>query len=58
MRELCAQAGVAVVFVPSLPKTGVSGATRFVLPACLYRPQDKAIAQNRQPRSVYFAKKR
>lgn len=30
MRELCAQAGVAVVFVPSLPKTGVSGATRWL----------------------------
>lgn len=27
---LCAQAGVAVVFVPDLPKTGVSGATRWV----------------------------
>lgn len=30
MKELCAQAGVAVVFVPSLPKTAVSGATRWV----------------------------
>ena len=30
MRELCAQAGVAVVFVPSLPRTGVSGATRWL----------------------------
>ncbi len=30
MRELCAQAGVAVTFVPSLPKTGVSGATRWL----------------------------
>ena len=30
IRELCAQAGVAVVFVPSLPKTGVSGATRWL----------------------------
>lgn len=27
--ELCAAAGVAVVFVPELPKTGVSGATRW-----------------------------
>jgi len=30
MQALCAEAGVAVVFVPSLPKTGVSGATRWV----------------------------
>lgn len=30
MQDLCAQAGVAVVFVPSLPKTGVSGATRWL----------------------------
>lgn len=30
MQALCADAGVAVVFVPSLPKTGVSGATRWV----------------------------
>ena len=30
MQVLCADAGVAVVFVPSLPKTGVSGATRWV----------------------------
>jgi HTH-type transcriptional regulator/antitoxin HigA len=30
MRELCAKAGVAVVFVPALPKTGVSGATRWI----------------------------
>jgi addiction module HigA family antidote len=30
MQELCAQAGVAVVFVPSLPKTAVSGATRWL----------------------------
>lgn len=30
MRELCAKAGVAVVFVPSLPKLGVSGATRWL----------------------------
>lgn len=32
MRELSANAGVAVVFVPSLPKTGVSGATRWLSP--------------------------
>jgi len=30
MQELCAAAGVAVVFVRSLPKTCVSGATRWV----------------------------
>lgn len=30
MKELSALAGVAVVFVPSLPKTAVSGATRWV----------------------------
>lgn len=30
MQELCASAGVAVVFVPCLPKTGVSGATRWI----------------------------
>jgi len=30
MQALCAEAGVAVVFVPSLPKTGVSGATRWI----------------------------
>jgi HTH-type transcriptional regulator/antitoxin HigA len=36
--NLCASAGVAVVFVPSLPKTGVSGATRWV-------HKDKAIIQ-------------
>ena len=28
--ELCASAGVAVVFVPELPKTGVDGATRWL----------------------------
>lgn len=28
--DLCASAGVAVVFVPELPKTGVSGATRWL----------------------------
>lgn len=32
MRALCAEAGVAVVFVPSLPKTAVSGATRWLSP--------------------------
>ncbi len=32
MQELCATAGVAVVFVPALPKTGVSGATRWLSP--------------------------
>lgn len=30
MQELCSMAGVAVVFVPGLPKTGVSGATRWL----------------------------
>jgi Zn-dependent peptidase ImmA (M78 family) len=35
--ELCASAGVAVVFVPELPKTGVSGATRWL--------GDKAVIQ-------------
>lgn len=30
MQKACAEAGVAVVFVPSLPKTGISGATRWV----------------------------
>ena len=30
IQALCAEAGVAVVFVPSLPKTGVSGATRWL----------------------------
>ncbi len=38
MQQLCAAAGVAVVFVPCLPKTGMSGATRWV-------SQDKAIIQ-------------
>lgn len=38
MQQLCAAAGVAVVFVPCLPKTGVSGATRWVSP-------EKAIIQ-------------
>ncbi|MDZ7580740.1 MAG: HigA family addiction module antitoxin [Deltaproteobacteria bacterium] len=28
--ELCASAGVAVVFIPELPKTGVYGATRWI----------------------------
>ncbi|MDT8399822.1 MAG: ImmA/IrrE family metallo-endopeptidase [Pseudomonadales bacterium] len=32
MQALCATAGVAVVFVPALPKTGISGATRWVSP--------------------------
>lgn len=32
VRKLCAKAGVAVVFVPSLPKTSVSGATRWLNP--------------------------
>lgn len=36
--QLCADAGVAVVFVPSLPKTGVSGATRWL-------NKDKAVIQ-------------
>ncbi|MBF0109465.1 MAG: HigA family addiction module antidote protein [Magnetococcales bacterium] len=30
--ELCAGVGVAVVFVPELPKTGISGATRWLTP--------------------------
>jgi len=38
MKELCSMAGVAVVFVPALPKTGVSGATRWL-------NKDKAIIQ-------------
>jgi len=38
LQQRCAQAGVAVVFVPCLPKTGVSGATRWLNP-------DKAIIQ-------------
>ncbi len=32
LQQRCAKAGVAVVFVPCLPKTGVSGATRWVNP--------------------------
>ena len=32
MQKLCASAGVAVVFVPCLPKSGVSGATRWLNP--------------------------
>jgi HTH-type transcriptional regulator / antitoxin HigA len=32
MKKLCAQAGVAVVFVPDLPKMAVSGATRWLTP--------------------------
>ena len=35
--ELCASAGVAVVFIPELPKTGVHGATRWL--------GDKAVIQ-------------
>ena len=38
LQQRCAQAGVAVVFIPWLPKTGVSGATRWV-------NSDKAIIQ-------------
>ena len=38
LRTLCAQAGVAVVFVPALPKTGISGATRWL-------NKDKALIQ-------------
>lgn len=30
MQQACAEAGVAVVFVPSIPKTGISGATRWI----------------------------
>lgn len=30
MQQACAEAGVAVVLVPSIPKTGISGATRWV----------------------------
>ena len=36
--DLCAAAGVALAFVPELPKTGVSGATRWLSP-------DKALIQ-------------
>jgi HTH-type transcriptional regulator/antitoxin HigA len=38
LTQLCAEAGVAVVLVPALPKTGVSGATRWLNP-------EKAIIQ-------------
>ncbi len=38
MTEVCAAAGVAVVFVPALPRTGISGATRWL-------NKDKAIIQ-------------
>ncbi len=38
LRALCARAGVAVVLVPGLPKTGLSGATRWLNP-------DKALIQ-------------
>ncbi len=30
LKNLCASAGVAVVFVPELPKTGVYGATKWL----------------------------
>lgn len=30
LAEMCASAGVAVVFIPELPKTGVYGATRWI----------------------------
>lgn len=33
MRRLCAQAGVAVVFTPELPRSGASGAARWLTPA-------------------------
>lgn len=33
VQEMCAQAGVAVVFVPQLPKSRVSGATRWITPS-------------------------
>lgn len=36
--EICSKVGVAVVFVPCFPKTGISGATRWLSP-------DKAIIQ-------------
>jgi len=32
MKELCREAGVALVFVPELPKTHLSGATRWLAP--------------------------
>jgi HTH-type transcriptional regulator/antitoxin HigA len=38
LRRLCAEAGVAVVFVPQLPRARVSGATRWLSP-------DKALIQ-------------
>lgn len=38
LQERCARAGVAVVFVPGLPKTGLSGATRWL-------NSDKALIQ-------------
>ncbi|MBF6590363.1 MAG: helix-turn-helix domain-containing protein [Ktedonobacterales bacterium] len=31
--RLCAEAGVAVVFIPELPRTGICGATRWLTPA-------------------------
>ena len=38
LTKLCAEAGVAVVFVPELPHTGISGATRWL-------SKDKALIQ-------------
>ena len=38
MQNLCAEAGVSLVFIPSLPKTGISGATRWLT-------KDKALIQ-------------
>lgn len=38
LRQMCAACGVAVAFVPQLPKTRVSGATRWIKP-------DKALIQ-------------
>jgi len=38
LRKRCASAGVAVVLVPGLPKTGLSGSTRWIKP-------DKALIQ-------------
>ena len=47
MKELCREAGVALVFVPELPKTHVSGATRWlssdralILQSLRYRKDD------------------
>lgn len=38
LRQMCAECGVAVIFVPELPKSRVSGATRWLKP-------DKALIQ-------------